>query len=131
MPINDALVKKADLSRQVTLGLMLALVMLFTINQIMADLENYQGLLRWVIQSVPILFFARGIYLHQPRTAVWFCFVLMFYFLVFTVNLSVPGNTSVEVIRVILVISIFTSAMMYSRWQAMVYSAQENADSEQ
>ena len=114
---------KARLSRKLTLLLIFALVILFAITQLTAE----QGhLARWLIQSLPLLVFVRGIHNKRPRSGIWLCFVLLLYFLVVTVNLSAPGDVVKESVTMSLIVSLFISSMMFSRWQAIQFSEMES-----
>lgn len=75
----------------------------------------------WVILLVhlaPLLAFAHVVYTGSPRGHAWFCFVLLLPFIQSVLATSNPNTLVYGLGYALLVSVLFTSAMMYARWQA-------------
>lgn len=90
----------------------------------------------WVIllvQSAPLLAFVHVIISGKPRGHAWLCFVLLLLFIQAVLAASNPNTQIYGLGYVLLVSTLFTSAMMYARWRArynkqLAHWAQQAAD---
>ncbi|MDH2434917.1 DUF2069 domain-containing protein [Pokkaliibacter sp. MBI-7] len=74
--------------------------------------------LLWGIEVVPLMAFAPAILKRQSRAHAWLCFVLLLYFVTAVLSMMTPGRMLSGVIEVGLCITLFSSAMLFIRWQA-------------
>lgn len=74
------------------------------------------GIVIWVIRAGPLLAFLPWLLARNHRTMIWLCFLLMIYFLVAVPNAMLPITVWINYVEVALVVSLFVSAMLYSRW---------------
>lgn len=74
------------------------------------------GVVIWLIRIGPLLAFLPWLLARNPRTLIWLCFLLMIYFLVAVPNAMLPITVWINYVEVALVVSLFVSAMLYSRW---------------
>ena len=86
-------------------------------NQFFADLH---GARTWVINSVelvPLLLVAPGMLLGSARVHAWACFVMNLYFIKGVLAWIDPSRTEIGIIETTLSVSLFMSAMLYTRWR--------------
>jgi uncharacterized membrane protein len=72
----------------------------------------------WLIQMAPLLAFAPVIISGKPRGHAWLCFVLLLLFMQAVLDASNPNTRVYGLGYAFLVCTLFTSAMMYTRWRA-------------
>lgn len=72
--------------------------------------------LLWVLQCLPLLLFVPGIKARQPRTYIWLCFVLLFYFIKAVEGAFASNRAWIDFILLTLTCILFISAMLTSRW---------------
>ncbi|MEY1662447.1 DUF2069 domain-containing protein [Isoalcanivorax beigongshangi] len=79
----------------------------------------------WLVQALmtlvlygPLLLFAVGVCRHDARLLTWLCFVLLFYFCGFTVQLLDPPPRSwIAAVRVLCTVALFTTSVVLIRRQ--------------
>lgn len=70
--------------------------------------------LGWLLHSLALLFFAKGIRQGNPRTAVWMSYVLMVYFIYAVVRMGFNSvNGWVAIIECLLITALFASSIRY------------------
>jgi len=87
--------------------------------------------IHWILlglQSVPLLLFVPFLLKPTSRTFQWFCFMLLWYFIVAVAGVFHPGMYYVGIIESTLLGLLFVAAMMLGRWK-MRGMDQENAES--
>ncbi len=72
----------------------------------------------WLIHMAPLLAFAHVIIRGNPRGHAWFCFVLLLLFIQAVLAASNPNTLVYGLGYSLLVSLLFTSAMLFARWQA-------------
>lgn len=116
--------------------LYIALIVEITLNTFVWHQEGRQGSVTiWLIRALPLLAFIPWLLRRDHRAMIWFCFLLLPYFLVAVPNAMSPIGVWINVVEAWLVAGLFVCAMMYSRWvqranrEAVVQPAQEvNSD---
>ncbi len=105
---------RAKWARLTSLTLLAALVLYLTWHQFN---QGQDAWFRWSVSVVPLLGFFPGLIKAQFRTGSWLCFLLLLYFSGFTLAAGMPGNTLGDALAIGLTVSLFISAMLFSRWQ--------------
>ncbi|PPC74158.1 DUF2069 domain-containing protein [Pokkaliibacter plantistimulans] len=111
------LLKRARVS---VLSSLLALILYYSLWNFYlypASASHMRWLL-WGIEVVPLMAFSPAILKRQPRAHAWLCFVLLLYFVTAVLSMMTPGRMLSGVIEVGLCITLFSSAMLFIRWQA-------------
>lgn len=120
---------KAKLSRIFTVLSYVGLLLLFAAwHFVLVPMTDVPllGMLTFVLlKSSLLLAFAPTIIKGTPRGHAWLCFALMFYFIFAVLNAVSPATFIVGTAACILIGILFTSAMMYARWQSR-YNKQLN-----
>ena len=81
-----------------------------------------------VFAIIPLLIFLPGLIREDHRSLVLLCFVSLLYFVVVVTNLYEPDSTVFGVFALVSVVSLFITAMMYSRWlRAAQHSAAQSS----
>lgn len=120
------LLQKYTLCHWLVLGCLLAMVTIFTFNNVIRPWGNITV---WIIQSAPLLIFIPGIIKHNHRTYSWLCFVLMPYFINTVVNAMASRTYILTFVLLLLIVVLFISAMMASRYrQHYALALQQNPD---
>ena len=105
--------KKLCIGRQLTRGsLMLFLVVLL--------LNGLQSTLSWklmIFTFIPLLILLPGLYVERYKTISMLCFVTLLYFIVTVNNLFSPDANIFDWAELVLLVVMFSAAMMYSRWK--------------
>jgi len=110
---------KARLSRYITVASYFALLALFVLwHFVLVPVPDANPLTIVLVKSALLLAFLPTIISGNPRNHAWLCFVLMPYFMVAVIDASIPGTFAVGTASCILIGILFTSAMMYARWQS-------------
>ncbi|MNF97194.1 hypothetical protein D3C84_800140 [compost metagenome] len=118
LPPLDWLQPRIAISRAVSLLSFLALAVLLLVwNLLFADLP---GKLLWVIpafQLAPLLLLAPGLILGNARAHAWTCFVVNLYFIQGVLAAFDPSKALFGWVQVLLSVSLFCAALMYTRWR--------------
>ncbi len=72
----------------------------------------------WLVRTVPMLIFLPGLRRRDLRSCVWLCFVILLYFMVAVTEAMSPFRFWLNYIELLLTVVIFTSGMLFVRWQA-------------
>ena len=102
----------------------LALIVSLLLDGILAG----TSLILLILAIIPLLIFLPGLIREDHRSLVLLCFVSLLYFVVVVTNLYEPDKTVFGYFALISVVTLFITAMMYSRWlrAAMASSAQDD-----
>ena len=118
----------AEKSRIWVLFSFIGMFILLTGNSILFPTE---GARTWVIvlfQTLPLLLFIPGVWTRRPRSHAWLCFVSLLYFTQGVTQAFIPDHKIFGLTLSVLSITLFSSAMMFSRWESLRIRA--NQDSE-
>lgn len=102
---------KRRYSRVASLASYAGLIGYLAISPVLHPIAGANPLLISAIKTLPLLAFAPGLIKQNRRSLAWLCFVLLIYFM-FTVAMWQPQSA----ITMVLIVSLFISAMMHIRW---------------
>ena len=72
----------------------------------------------WLIQTVLVMPLLPALVKKQSRSAIWLCFILLFYFLVYVQQTALDSAHRVAYVGlVILNVSLFITSMLFARWR--------------
>ena len=132
LPELNWLLPRVKISRVLSLVSFLALIVLLLVwNLFFADLH---GARPWVIISIELialLIIAPGMLLGSPRTHAWAAFIVNLYFIKGVLASIDPSRTWLGILEIILSVSLFFSALYYTRWSFQlirVRNAQTDAE---
>ncbi len=109
---------KARVSRWLTLLSYAGLLVLFTLWHLVLHPIAGNPWVIWAWHSVPLLAFAPVMIKGTPRGHAWLCFLLLLYFVQAVLSATNPNTAQLGLIYALLVAVLFTSAMLYTRWQS-------------
>ena len=72
----------------------------------------------WLIYLLPLIGFTPAVLSGKPRPHAWLCFVLLVYFLGAVITATQPNLALLGWIEVILLVTLFSSAMLFARWKS-------------
>ena len=72
----------------------------------------------WVFYMVLLVGFTPAVIKGTPRPHAWLCFVLLIPFIISILNASTPKLAMLGWIEASIVSALFTSAMLFARWQS-------------
>ncbi len=110
---------KSHISRIICLSSYIGLMFWFTLwHLFLIPAPTANPWVIWLLHLAPLLAFIHVIITGNPRGHAWMCFVLLLLF-IGAVLAAVNPNTRVYGIGYTLLVStLFTSAMLYTRWKA-------------
>ena len=117
----DALVRKADLSHQLTLICLLGCMLLFALwYWLIAPPTNASPSLIALFHILPLSFFLPGISKRKPRTYIWLCFFILLYFCEGVLNAFLLPTTQgwLGLAESLLMTILFVAAMYAARWNS-------------
>lgn len=109
-----ALNKRVKIGRLLTLHCYGALLLLYTVLNILADTQQLNW---WLIQCVPLLIFIPGLRSNHYKTYSWLCFVTLIYFTALVPEVMSPVSEWSHWLQLALISTLFCAAMMTSRWR--------------
>jgi uncharacterized membrane protein len=109
--MNDALLARITLTIS-RYGLLL-LLLIYIVQTAAITPLNWTML---AIGTLPIIFLLRPVWRGEPMTHAWLCFLLLMYFLVAVQNMFASNRDLFDVLRLVLIVVVFLSSMMYVRW---------------
>lgn len=68
------------------------------------------------VKLLPLLLFLPGIIKNSPRTHIWLCFVVLIYFMQYSMTAYLHEWAIVPVVTTLVTMSVFTSSMMFVHW---------------
>ena len=106
---------RAATARHATIGCLAALALVLSV-----EIFGTEGpalgtrAVVWTIGIVPLALFLPGLVRGSSKSFQWLCFVACVYFFAI---MSRPAGSMLHWISLLLVVALFVSAMMYSRWR--------------
>ncbi|HWR80906.1 MAG TPA: DUF2069 domain-containing protein [Pseudomonas sp.] len=118
LPALDWLEPRMQLSRTLSL-LSFAVLLLFVLlwNLLFADLHGARTWVVLVIQLTPLAILAPGMLSGNARAHAWCCFVVNIYFIQGVLGAFDPNRMLYGWVQMILSLTLFCSAMMYTRYR--------------
>ena len=110
---------KAKLSGVITKITFAALIIFYAIRFLwLAPSASDHPWVIWLIYTLPLIGFAPAVFRGTPRPHAWLCFVLLLYFLGAVVTAIQPHLAIFGWIESLLLMTLFTAAMLFARWQS-------------
>ena len=113
MKIITNLHKKLKIGRQITHGCYVLLLLVLTAN----SLVKSQPVIILVFTLVPLLIFIPGLIKENYKSISLLCFITLPYFIVAVNHLFAPNYHWLDLLELIIVVVLFHSTMMFSRWK--------------
>lgn len=107
------LAQKHYWAKRVTLASYVSLLAVLTLDGVI----NGQPLSLLLFTLIPLLIFIPVLRKESYKGLSLLCFVLLMYFMVTVVNLFSPDRSILDIAELCLEVTLFNSAMLYSRWQ--------------
>tara|TARA_R110002074_G_C12254189_1_gene640558 strand:- start:103 stop:480 length:378 start_codon:yes stop_codon:yes gene_type:complete len=105
--------KKLCIGRQLTRGSLILFLLVLLLN----GLQSSTPISLMVFTFVPLLILLPGLYVERYKTISMLCFVTLLYFVVTVNNLFSPDANVFDWAELVLLVVMFSAAMMYSRWK--------------
>lgn len=113
MKIIPNLGKKLRIARQLTWGSLVLFLLVLLFNGLLSSTP----LSLMVFTFVPLLILVPGLYAERYKTISMLCFVTLLYFIVTVTNLFAPSANFLDAAELVLLVILFSAAMMFSRWK--------------
>jgi len=114
--IVDHLPKQVAIARLTILSSYCLLIGYFGVLNTFAFGElNLAALFIWSLQTIPLLIFARGLFLTHLRTYGWLCFVVLLYFTHGVLVAFDPSRRLLGITEVILCTTLFIALVIFIR----------------
>lgn len=113
MKVIPNLGKKLRIGRQLTWGSLILFLLTLLLN-------GLQSTLSWklmIFTFIPLLILLPGLYVERYKTISMLCFVTLLYFIVTVNNLFSPNANVFDWVELVLLVVMFSAAMMFSRWK--------------
>lgn len=113
MKVIPNLGKKLRIGRQLTWGSLILFLLALLLN-------GLQSTLSWklmIFTFIPLLILLPGLYVERYKTISMLCFVTLLYFIVTVNNLFSPNANVFDWVELVLLVVMFSAAMMFSRWK--------------
>ena len=113
MKVIPNLGKKLRIGRQLTWGSLILFLLVLLLN-------GLQSALSWklmIFTFIPLLILLPGLYVERYKTISMLCFVTLLYFIVTVNNLFSPDANVFDWVELVLLVVMFSAAMMFSRWK--------------
>lgn len=113
MKVIPNLGKKLRIGRQLTWGSLILFLLVLLLN-------GLQSTLSWklmIFTFIPLLILLPGLYVERYKTISMLCFVTLLYFIVTVNNLFSPNANVFDWLELVLLVVMFSAAMMFSRWK--------------
>ncbi len=126
--MSTALETKTRISRVLVLASFFGLLLLFTLWYLwLAPASSDHPWVVWLVHLIPLAAFTPVVVKGSPRGHAWMCFVLLLYFLEAVIAALVPPTRWLGLLDSALLVTLFTSAMLYARWRSQLTRAQQAA----
>lgn len=118
---DDRLIKRANLTYQLTVLSLLGLLLLFPIWFFAFSATEHPWTIT-AIHLVPLLMFVPGLMQRRPRVFAWLCFVILLYFCQGVMNaFALPELLGkIGMVETVLCVVLFCSAMMAARYHGQL-----------
>lgn len=113
MKVIPNLGKKLRIARRLTWGSFVLLLLVLLFNGLLSSTP----VSLMVFTFVPLLILVPGLYSERYKTISMLCFVTLLYFIVTVTNLFAPTANIFDVAELVLLVILFSAAMMFSRWK--------------
>ena len=113
MKVISGLGKKLRVCRKLTWGSIMLFVLALLANSFIRSIP----LSLTVFTFVPLIILLPGLYKEKYKTISILCFVVLLYFIVAVDNFFSPSSNYVDVLEIIILVIMFSVAMMHSRWK--------------
>jgi uncharacterized membrane protein len=105
-------------TRYFVLSSYFGLLMVFTLNTLVwPSCNKHPNTVIWLIHMLPVLLFLSGVLKRNVRTHVWLSFISLGYFLAAVPTVFVCHSV-LPILETLLIVQLFTSAMLYVRWRS-------------
>ena len=119
----EQLAQRARLSALATRTQLVALPLLFALwTLVLNPPEGANPWVIWLFQSVPLLAFVPSVFKGQSRPHIWLCFVVLIYFCGGVMYAA--GGSVLGWLQTLLCAGLFSSAMLYARWNSLLNNNQ-------
>jgi uncharacterized membrane protein len=113
MKVIPNLGKKLRIGRQLTWGSLILFLLVLLLNGLLSSTP----LSLMIFTFLPLLILLPGLYIERYKTISMLCFVTLLYFIVTVTNLFAPTANLLDVAELVLLVILFSAAMMFSRWK--------------
>ncbi len=114
--IVNHLPKQIALARLTVLSCYCLLIVYFGVFNIFAFGElNLAAVFIWLLQTIPLMIFARGLFLTHLRTYGWLCFVVLLYFTHAVLVAFDPSRRFLGIAEVLLCTVLFVALVIFIR----------------
>ena len=113
MKVISGLGKKLRVCRKLTWGSIMLFVLALLANSFIRSIP----LSLTIFTFVPLIILLPGLYKEKYKTISILCFVVLLYFIVAVDNFFSPSSNYVDVLEIIILVIMFSVAMMHSRWK--------------
>ena len=113
MKVIPNLGKKLRIGRQLTWGSLILFLLVLLLNGLLSSTP----LSLMIFTFLPLLIILPGLYIERYKTISMLCFVTLLYFIVTVTNLFAPTANLLDVAELVLLVILFSAAMMFSRWK--------------
>ena len=113
MKVIPNLGKKLRIGRQLTWGSLILFLLVLLLNGLLSSTP----LSLMIFTFLPLLILLPGLYIERYKTISMLCFVTLLYFIVTVTNLFAPTANLLDVAELVLLVVLFSAAMMFSRWK--------------
>jgi uncharacterized membrane protein len=108
--------KQVALARLTVLSSFCLLVLYFGVLSTLEFGElNLAGVFIWLLRTIPLLIFARGLFLAHLRTYGWMCFVVLMYFTHGVLVAFDPSRRILGIAEVVLCTTLFIALVVFIR----------------
>lgn len=111
--MNNA--EKSQRAWQLTVALYATLLIALTIDHAFVRTHFFLPVL--LIQTVPLLLILPGLLKQNARSGIWLCFMILYHFLSAIANAFVTAHTAFYRGMAVLVLALFTAALLFVRWK--------------
>lgn len=111
------LTAKTQLAWQLTLLLYTGLLLILAIDHTVMRLHFYWPV--WLMQTLPLLLVLPGLLQHRARSGTWICFIILFHLLASIDNAATSGHFIFYGAMATLTLSLFTTSLLFVRWQRL------------
>ena len=113
MKVIANLGKKLSIARKITWGSLVLFFLVLLANGLMTSMP----VSLMIFTFVPLLILLPGLLAERYKTISMLCFVTLLYFMITVTNLFAPNANFLDVAELVLLVVLFNSAMMFSRWK--------------
>lgn len=112
---------KTRISRALVLLSFFGLLLLFSLWYLwLAPSQGDHPWVIWLVHLIPLAAFTPVVIRGTPRGHAWLCFVLLLYFLEAVIAALVPPIRWLGIIDCVLLVTLFSAAMLYARWRSQL-----------